>query len=236
MPRRQPAAPWSSPWLCSKGVLMRPKPSPPRSSTRAFRSRRGARIRNRPSGARHSRRRLPLHRGSCRWCAAEMPGASGGNGPGESEPDMVVPADRRDVVAARRAHVSWIALPRTAADDAGNAILGCNRAAVLRRPLVVPDIAILDPFRDIAEDVVEPPRVGFERSDWGGINGAIIAARDDRIRRSFLQCQIRHVLVSAAILCEVPPVACRRYAGARCIFPFRFTRQSVMVSAKKIHQ
>src|SRR5580704_12226617 len=94
---------------------------------------------------------------------------SGCNSPGHPEPDIVVSDVRSEaefvVAAIRRAHVPREVVPGAAANDAGCTGARCIRTAVGRRTAVAVHVAVPDPVRDIAEHVIQPPRVGLERSD-----------------------------------------------------------------------
>src|SRR6185369_3077889 len=121
---------------------------------------------------------------------------------------VVVAAELRGVAVARGgADQARRIAPRAAAQDAALAIAGAPRRAVERAADVELVPAILDPFPDIAEHVVEAEGVRRE-------------ARN-RHRRASAEGATRADAVRVAGADHVAPVIGRRGAGARGIFPFR---------------
>src|SRR5262249_47707726 len=85
------------------------------------------------------------------------------------------------------------------------AIRGCS--------LVIVMIAILNPLPDVTGHVVEPERIGLERSDWRGLLIVPLAATAVAVG-----------IVSSNL---VAPEIGRRAASASRVFPFRLGEQSI---------
>ena len=109
-------------------------------------------------------------------------------------------------VAIRRAHEQWAGVPCAAASAALCTSARNIRTAVCRRAAVAFHVAILDKVLDIAQHVIQPPRVWLERSDRSRPRVTIIAIgeRISIMRFFLLQALIRDVLIGAAIIDVVP--------------------------------
>src|SRR5205814_3987316 len=94
----------------------------------------------------------------------------------------------------------WVDAPGASALYSAGTILEGNSAAIPWRVAVVVRIAILHPFHDIAEHVVKPKRVGFERSYGCRFVVAILAIHDVCISAKSSQCLICYVLVRTSIV------------------------------------
>src|SRR5262245_23888483 len=77
--------------------------------------------------------------------------------PGEPKPNNVVAEARREADAIRRARDPRTFVPGAAANDAAGAI-----SAAIFRIAVVVHVTILNPFRHIAEHVVQPEQIRLE--------------------------------------------------------------------------
>src|SRR5262245_41404507 len=90
----------------------------------------------------------------------------GGKRPTDPEANLVVPVVGGAPVAAGGAEIPRNADPSAAAEDTATAFAFFNPSrTVLRSPVVVLVLAILDPLRDIAMHVMETECIGGERAD-----------------------------------------------------------------------
>ena len=98
--------------------------------------------------------------------------------PGHAETDVRVPVPGTDPVPGARANALGVAVPGTAANDAGRvAIFGCPNRLIFECISIIFVPMVGAPFPDIAKHVVEIPRVSFERSDLGRTIEIVVGPR-----------------------------------------------------------
>src|SRR5262249_2730587 len=102
----------------------------------------------------------------CPWAQEVKKQRLRGKCPPDPEPEVTAPADGGVPGSTRRAEVSWIGVPGTAADDVVTAVSAEPRRTVAGRSVVVVVVAILDPLPNVAGHVVEAKRIGLKRPDW----------------------------------------------------------------------
>ena len=108
---------------------------------------------------------------------------------------------------------------------------------VVRRGIVIVGRAILHPLPGIAERVVKPKGVRFERACRGGVDESILAIVDappcelrfgGKVRTIAVGTQVRGIVAK-----RIARLRCRLGDAARRIFPFRLGQQSVRLTCGK---
>lgn len=129
------------------------------------------------------------------------------NRPAQAKAEIAAAQVGRGPIAPCCADIARNAAPGAAANHAGAAIRFARRAVVFRRVQVVALIAIRHPFGDVAEHVVESPRVGLEavllgRADRRGVGEVVAAIGGAEVGRLFFK-------VASAMFSKLQPSAMR---------------------------
>src|ERR1700681_1942537 len=137
-----------------------------------------------------------------------------GEGPGNTEAGetgiVILLAVGAASAARRRAHEYRNIGPRAASNDVFDAVLGCPRAAVIRRAQIALMPAVIGPLPGISQHTVKPKRIGREAVHVGKQAVIILAAAA--------------IAVRIADADGVAPPSRRGGPCPRGVLPFRFAR------------